>query len=616
MPTAINAPVIPRDVLFGNPEKVRPKLSPDGVKLAYIAPVNGVLNVWVGGAIEGGEFTPVTRDTDRGVRQYLWTFDGEGLIYLQDIGGDENWNLYLVDLETEETTNITPFPEAVAQILGYDKRRPYELLVELNHRDPKVHDVFCIDLRTLEMTPVIENPGDISGWIADHDLNVRGATRMRPDGGYDLLFRDETEAGWRVAQSIGVDDAMTSHPVGFTADGKFLHMIDSSGVNAGRLLKWDLATGERTVLAEDPIYDVSETFDHPDTHEVQAVIFKRARTEWQVLDPAVGEDFDVLGNAQPGDLQILDRDGADGAWLVAYVVDNGPAAYYAYRRQTRELTFLFHNRPALADYALASCEPISFVSRDGLTIHGYITFPPGVERRDLPMVLNVHGGPWGRDEWGLDPENQWFANRGYAVLQVNFRGSTGYGKAFVNAGDREWGGKMHNDLVDAVAWAVDRGYADPSRIAIYGGSYGGYAALVGATFTPDLFRCAVDIVGVSNLVSFIRSIPPYWSTALDILRKRVGDPDTEPEFLNSRSPLFKADRIKIPMLIAQGANDPRVKQAESEQIVEAMKRNGVEHEYMLFEDEGHGFAKPANRLKFYRAAEMFLAKHLGGRMEE
>jgi dipeptidyl aminopeptidase/acylaminoacyl peptidase len=260
-------------------------------------------------------------------------------------------------------------------------------------------------------------------------------------------------------------------------------------------------------------------------------------------------------------------------------------------------------------------EPIALTARDGLALHGYLTFPPGLDRRRLPMVVNVHGGPHARDTWGFDPEAQWLANRGYACLQVNFRGSTGYGKRFLNAGDKEWGGKMHDDLVDAVRWAVDAGIADPKRVAIYGASYGGYAALVGATFTPDLFCCAVDVVGPSNLITMIRTIPPYWSTFIAIEHRRVGNPDTEAEFLTSRSPLFRVDQIKVPILIAHGANDPRVKQAESEQIVEAMKRKGIPYEYLLFPDEGHGFAKPENRLRFYAAAERFLARHLGGRFE-
>jgi dipeptidyl aminopeptidase/acylaminoacyl peptidase len=317
-----------------------------------------------------------------------------------------------------------------------------------------------------------------------------------------------------------------------------------------------------------------------------------------------------------GDFSLISRDDADQTWLIAFTVDNWPVPFYAYDRKSQHVTFLFDNQPDLNRYTLSHMQPISFPSRDGLTIHGYLTLPAGAQPHNLPLVLNVHGGPWGRDHWGYNPEAQWFANRGYASLQVNFRGSTGYGKDFLNAGDKEWGRNMHNDLVDAVQWAIKEGIAHPAKVAIYGGSYGGYAALVGATFTPDLFCCAVDIVGPSNLMTLIQTIPPYWSTFRATFHKRVGNPDTEEEFLKSRSPLFKADQIRIPVLIAQGANDPRVKQAESEQIVEAMQSKGIPYEYMLFPDEGHGFAKPENRIKFYVAAEQFLANQLGGRYEE
>jgi len=369
------------------------------------------------------------------------------------------------------------------------------------------------------------------------------------------------------------------------------------------------------VIAEDPMYDVGGVVVHPDTYEVQAVTFVKDRQETVILDESIRSDFEAIGKLHHGDLFISSRDDADDTWLVGFTADDGPVPYFSYDRKTKTGTHLFDHRPALNDYELAKMEPVVFESRDGLTLHGYVTYPAGDERTNLPMVLNVHGGPWYRDTWGYNPEAQWFANRGYVCLQVNFRGSTGYGKEFLNAGNREWGGKMHNDLVDAVNWAIDQGIADPTKVAIYGGSYGGYAALVGATFTPDLFCCAVDIVGPCNLITFINTIPPYWSSFLQIMYERVGNPETDEEFLKSRSPLFKADRIKIPMLIAQGANDPRVKQAEAEQIVQALKDNGVDHEYMLFEDEGHGFARPENRIKFYGAAEEFLAKHLGGRFE-
>jgi dipeptidyl aminopeptidase/acylaminoacyl peptidase len=378
----------------------------------------------------------------------------------------------------------------------------------------------------------------------------------------------------------------------------------------------DIASGKSEVIAADPQYDVSGALVHPDTYEIQAVSFTKDRTEWTVLDKSISKDFKGISKLARGDFGVSSRDDADRTWLVTFTTDNGPVTYWAWDRKAGKGIKLFSARPELEKYTLSTMEPISFTARDGLIVHGYLTLPPDAKLKNLPLVLNVHGGPWYRDSWGYDGEAQWLANRGYAVLQVNFRGSTGYGKDFLNAGDREWGGKMHNDLVDAIDWAIKKGIADPKKVAIYGGSYGGYAALVGAAFTPDLFCCAVDIVGPSNLITFLNSVPPYWATLQATFHKRIGHPENDAEFLKSRSPLFKVDQIRIPMLIAQGANDPRVKQAESEQVVEAMKQKGINVEYMLFPDEGHGFAKPENRLKFYGAAEKFLAQYLGGRYEE
>lgn len=616
-------PLIPREVLFGNPERTQPRLSPDGQRLAYIAPVNGVLNVWVGpvGAeVDGEDFEPVTDDKDRGIRLYFWAEDGKHLVYLQDEGGDENWRLYAVDPATKKTRDLTPFENVQARPLETNRDFPDELLVELNRRDPQLHDVYRLNLATGDLELVAENPGNVVGWVADAGMRPRGALSAHPDGGFGLLYREGGEAGeeadWRELLRWGPEDSLNSAPLGFPKDGPRIFLKDSRGVNATRLVALDPDTGEIEVLAEDPKYDVSEVLVHPDTREIQAIAFTKARTEWTVLDDEIRKDFAVIERLHPGDFSVVSRDKGDKNWLVAFTNDDSGPSYYSYDREADEGAHLFDAWPELDRYELARMEPVRFTARDGLEIHGYLTIPPGAEREDLPMVLNVHGGPWARDEWGYDPEAQWLANRGYACLQVNFRGSTGYGKEFLNAGDREWGAKMHDDLVDAVGWAVGEGIADPERVAIYGGSYGGYAALVGATFTPDLFRCAVDIVGPSSLITLIESIPPYWKPLIAIFTERVGNPATDREFLKGRSPLFKVDEIKIPMLIAQGANDPRVKQAEAEQIVAAMREKGIDHEYLLFPDEGHGFARPENRLKFYAAAEGFLAKHLGGRAEE
>jgi dipeptidyl aminopeptidase/acylaminoacyl peptidase len=613
------APLIPLKVLFGNPERTQPRLSPDGQRLAYIAPLDGVLNVWVGPVgsdAGGGSFEPVTRDTDRGIRLYFWAEDGRHLVYLQDKGGDENWRLYAVDPATNRIRDLTPFENVQARPLEKNKRFPDELLVELNRRDPRLHDVHRLNLATGDLELVAENPGNVASWVADVGMRVRGALSAYPDGGFGLLVRKTEEDDWHELLRWGPEDGLNSGPVGFSEDGARMFLKDSREANAARLVRLDLHTEEVEILAEDPEFDVSGVLVHPDTREVQAATVTRARTEWIVFDEAVREDFAAIAKLHPGDFAVASRDRADENWLVTFTVDDGPVSYYAYDRGEKQGTHLFDNRPELKEYTLAPMEPVSFETRDGLKIHGYLTVPSAMGRKHLPMILNVHGGPWARDLWGYDPEAQWLANRGYACLQVNYRGSTGYGKRFLNAGNREWGAKMHDDLVDAVGWAVENGIADPERVAIYGGSYGGYAALVGATFTPDLFRCAVDFVGPSNLITLIRSIPPYWKTLVAVFYERVGNPETEKEFLESRSPLFRVDQIKIPMLIAQGANDPRVKQAESEQIVAAMEEKGIDHEYLLFPDEGHGFAKPENRLKFYAAAERFLAKHLGGRSQD
>jgi dipeptidyl aminopeptidase/acylaminoacyl peptidase len=612
--------LIPRTILFGNPERTSPRISPDGSSLAWIAPLDGVLNVWVapiGGesGVDWAAARAVTEDRDRGVRVFGWAWDGRHLLYVQDVGGDENWRLYDVDLETGARRDLTPFEKVHATIIGLSKRLPTEVLVGINADNPQLHDVYRLDLETGELVKEIENPG-YAGWVADEDLVVRCAIAPLPDGGFDVLVRDSAAADWRTLLTIPAEDATSSDVVSFSGDGESLLMITSAGVDKARLTRVDLATGASTELAADPDADVSGAILHPDTRDPQIVTVEKDRMTYLVLDPSVEDDLKAIRALHAGDPNFLGRDKADQTWLIAFNVDAGSAAYYLYDRASKSGRPLFEARPALDKYELAAMEPFSFTARDGLLIHGYVTFPPGLGRSGLPAVLDVHGGPQVRDEWGFNPEAQWFANRGYLCVQVNYRGSTGYGKAFVNAGDREWGGKMHDDLIDAVSYVVDQGWADPSRVAIYGGSYGGYAALVGAAFTPGVFRCAVDIVGPSNLKTLLETIPPYWVPMIAQLYRRVGNPETDADFLWSRSPLSRARDIRIPLLIAQGANDPRVKQAESEQIVAALVDAGIEHEYLLFPDEGHGFAKPENRITFYTAAERFLARYLGGRYEE
>lgn len=606
-------PLIPREILFGNPERTSPRLSPDGKYLAYIAPdEKNVLQVWLR-TVGQEDDRQLTDDKKRGIRIFFWTYNADRLMYMQDADGDENFHLYLVNIQTNLVRDLTPFQGVKAQPVALDHKFPDLVLVGLNLNNPQIFDVYRINLKNGAVDFDTENPGNIVSWEADPEFQIRAATATTPDGGSDLLFRETTDRDWQNLRHWGPDEE--GGPVSFSADGKILYIEGNHDANAQRLIALDLATRQETVIAEDPQYDVGSIMMQPISRVIQAISFYKDKQEWQVLDQSIAADFDTIAKIRPGEFFISSRDLADRNWLVAYMADDGPVYYYAYDRDTKNSTFLFSNQPKLEGLPLTSMQPVSYTARDGLTIHGYLSTPVGIPSQNLPTVLLVHGGPWARDTWGYDSEAQWLANRGYAVMQVNFRGSTGYGKAFLNAGNREWAAKMHDDLIDAVNWLVEKGISDPQKIAIMGGSYGGYATLVGLTFTPDVFACGVDIVGPSNLITLMQSIPPYWEPLKASFYHRVGNLETEEEFLKSRSPLFSIDRIKKPLLIGQGANDPRVKQAESDQIVEAMKKANLPVEYALYTDEGHGFARPENRLHFFAVAEQFLAKHLGGQFE-
>ncbi len=611
--TALPEGMIPREILLGNPEKATPQISPDGTKLAWLAPHNGVLNVWVRN-IGKTDDQVITSDKKRGIRLFRWQHDSEHVLYIQDKDGDENWHLYQTNLKTKMTRDLTPFDGVQAQLVAADPKFPDQILVGLNIRDRRLHDVYRLNLKNGALDVDTQNPGDVSDWTADNELQVRAASALTPDGGTVVRIRENATSPWKDFQRWSSDESFGGVE-GFTPDNKGVRLVSSVDANAARLLEVDLATGKSSVIAEDRQFDVGGVMINPKTKKLEAAAFVRTRREWMLIDKTLQADFDALGKLLDADFDINSRDLDDKTWLVSYVSDNAPVYYYAFDRASKKATLLFSNRPALEKYKLAKMQPISFKARDGMTIYGYLTLPVDAPPRNLPMVLSVHGGPWGRDIWGLNNQTQWLANRGYAVLQINFRGSTGYGKAYLNAGDREWAGKMHTDLIDGKNWAAQQGYADPKKVCIMGGSYGGYATLVGVTFTPDEFACGVDIVGPSNLVTLIRSIPPYWVPIKAMFDKRLGKVETEEEFLKSRSPLFKADQIEVPLLIGQGANDPRVKQAESDQIVTALRKNSKPVEYIVFPDEGHGFARPENRLAFYAAAERFLVKYLGGRAE-
>ncbi|MEH2068369.1 MAG: S9 family peptidase [Nostoc sp.] len=606
-------PLIPREILFGNPEKASPRLSPDGKYLAYIAPdEQNVLQVWL--RTVGQEDDQIlTADKKRGIRIFFWTYNADQLIYMQDSDGDENFHLYLVNIHSKITRDLTPFQGVKAELVEIEPKFPDEILVALNLNNPQKFDVYRINLKNGAVEFDTDNPGNIISWTADADFQVNAATASTPDGGYDLLLRESTDKQWEILRHWGPEEE--GSPISFSDDGKTLYIEANHDANAQRLLAVDLDTRQETVIAQDEQYDVVGIMIQPVTRVIEAVSFYKDKQEWRVIDQSIAADFEEIAKLRSGEFSLISRDLEDKNWLVAYNTDDGPVYYYAYNRESKTNTFLFSNQPKLEDLQLASMQPISYEARDGLTIHGYLTTPVGIASQNLPTVLLVHGGPWVRDTWGLDPEAQWLANRGYAVLQVNYRGSTGYGKAFVNAGNREWAGKMHDDLIDGVNWLVEQGISDPQKIAIMGGSYGGYATLVGLTFTPEIFAAGVDIVGPSNLISLIQTIPPYWEPLKAMFYHRVGNLETEEEFLKSRSPLFFVDKIQKPLLIGQGANDPRVKQSESDQIVNAMQQAGLPVRYALYPDEGHGFARPENRLHFFAIAEEFLAKYLGGRFE-
>jgi len=602
--------LIPRSVLFGNPERSSPQISPDGTMLAYLAPDQGVLNVWVR-TLGKTDDRVITNDRKRGIRNFSWQYDSKSILYGQDQGGDENWRIYQTNVASKQTKDLTPFEKSRADIIALDPNHPETLLIQSNKRDSKVFDVYSVNLKTGALTLDTQNPGDVQGWQADNDLQVRAAQITTDDGGTLIRVRDDVKSPWRELMKWGPEETL-GNIVGFSPDNKSLLIITSLDANAARLLAVDVASGKRTVVAEDPQFDASFAVTHPKTNKLQAVVFLRERRDFQILDSDIKADFEALHKVREADISNVSRDVKDDKWIVTFEGDDSPVYYYLYDRATKQATMLFSNRPALEKYKLAKVKPVEYTARDGMKIYGYLTTPAGREAKNLPMVVFPHGGPWGRDLWGYDPYAQWLANRGYAVLQPNFRASTGYGKQYLNAGDRQWAGAMHTDLLDGKDWVVQQGIADPKKICIMGGSYGGYATLAGVAFSPDAFACGVDIVGPSNLNTLLKTIPPYWSTFLAVFHKRMGEDEA---FLKSQSPLFKADEIKVPLLIGQGKNDPRVNKAESDQIVAAMRKNNKPVEYYVFPDEGHGFARPENRMAFNAVSEEFLAKYLGGRFE-
>ena len=613
--------LIPRKVLFDNPDKASGRISPDGAYISYLAPVDGVLNVWVAPVDDLEAAKPVTFDKVRGIRMYAWAYTNQHILYMQDKGGDENWRIYSSDLESGKIFDLTPFEGVQAQILEITPEVPAEILVGINNRDPQLHDIYKINVTNAELELVHENKEGFANFISDDTLTIRFGVLMTPDGGGEV--KKKTEDGWETFLTIPMEDNLTTNIVGFGEKNTSIYLTDSRERNTSALYQMDLSSGQKTLIAEDPLSDVDDLLVHPTRKSLLAVAFNYERKHWQILEESIKEDFEQLAKIAGGEAQIVSWTLDSRQWLVAYTMDNGPVRYYLFNRDTKEARFLFTNRKSLEGLKLASMHPVVVPARDGWNLVNYLTLPveyEGKNRPDepLPMVLFVHGGPWARDFWGYSPYHQLLANRGYAVMSVNYRSSTGFGKNFLNAGNLEWAAAMHDDLIDSVDWAVKEGIADPQKVAIMGGSYGGYATLVGLTFTPEKFVCGVDIVGPSNLITLINSVPPYWQPMIELFAKRMGDHRTEEgkKLLVDRSPLTYAEKIVRPLLIGQGANDPRVNQAESDQIVQAMQEKNIPVTYVLYPDEGHGFARPENNLSFMAVTETFLAEHLGGRAEE
>ncbi len=614
-------PLIPRDVLFGNPHRYQGRLSPDASKMSFRAPVNGVMNLWVG---ERGDFDsakPITNDTGRGIPSHFWALDSQHVMYIQDQGGDENWHLYSVNLATGETMDLSPYDGVQANLIGQSEQHPGVVIVGMNDRDPRWHDVYRVNLTDGERTLLQENPG-YGQFYVDNNLEVRLAMKTQPDGSADVLRK--TENGWENWLIIPAQDMLTTNIIGFDESNEGIYMLDSRDRDKAALVHLNIGETTSTVIAESDKVDISSVLINPQTHEPIAYALNHIKPVWHATD-ANYEAVIAQFNAQlSGGSQVLAQSLDNQYWTVYTDESDQSPVYKVFNTQTGTLEKLFVTQPEINDLEMTRMQGVVIPSRDGMELVSYLSIPltadpdqDGVPTTTSPLVMLVHGGPWARDGYGFNSVAQWLTNRGYSVLQVNYRSSTGFGKDFVNAGNREWAGAIHNDIIDAKNWAVQKGITRADEVAIMGGSYGGYATLVGLTFTPKEFACGVDIVGPSNLVTLLESIPPYWESFRQVFYNAIGNPETEEglALMKERSPITHVDKIERPLLIAQGANDPRVKQAESDQIVDAMKARDIPVTYVLYPDEGHGFQKPENNLSFYAVAESFLGQCLGGRVQ-
>jgi len=606
-PVVEKAPPIPMEDFFRNPEKIGYRISPNGQMIIYRAPLNGRMNVFVQKLGDTAAIA-LTNETERSIYDAFWESD-ERILFTKDQGGDENTHILSVKPDGTGLVDHTPFDKVRASVVDILEDRPEELLIKHNQRNPQIFDVYLLNLASGEMRMVAENPGNIAGWITDHDGKIRAATTT--DGvNTSLLYRETENDPFKTVITTNFKE--TLNPVLFTFDNKNLYCVSNLGRDKTALVEFDPQTGkELKLIYENPDADIIG-LDYSKLRKVLTSVTYETDKEHEFYLDETTKNLEEKIQAQLPNYQInITRKSKDETKLLVYVTsDRYSGGYYLYDATKDQLTKLSDFAPWLKEEHMAEMKPISYSSRDGLTIHGYLTLPVGLKPEKLPVVINPHGGPWARDSWGFNPEVQYLANNGYAVLQMNFRGSTGYGKKFFEASFKQWGRTMQNDITDGVQWLIDQGIADPKRIAIYGASYGGYATLAGLTLTPELYAAGVDYVGVSNMFTFMNTIPPYWKPQLDMMYEMVGNPKTDSLMLAEVSPVFQVDRIKAPLFVAQGANDPRVNKAESDQMVEALKKRGIQVEYMVKDNEGHGFYNQENQFDFYRAMLAFLDKNL------
>ena len=613
-------PLIPRKTIFENAGRLNPKLSPDGRWLTWIAPTDGVMNIWVAPRGDVTNDRPLTRATDRPIFEHLFARTNAHVLFRKDKDGDENFNLWCVGLDGSDARNLTPYQDVLVDIVGFHQGDPNLVAIVVNDRDVRWHDLYIVNIRTGERRLLYENADEIELFFLDDNLNLRLATTTRNRGGGSAILK-WTGAAFEEIMSVPGDDVESTLPLHVNRAGDAWFLQSSVGRDKAAVLRVDWETDVQTLVASHAKADVGIYMTDPRSEEVTAVSAEYLKKEWIVLDPSTGRDLALLQRELDATIAIGSQSEDDTLWVATGSRPDRPPSYHLLERNTGKITYLFSARPELEKMKLAPMQPVVVKARDGLDLVSYLTLPTTENearpRHPLPMVLKVHGGPQWRDSWDYDRHVQWYANRNYAVLQVNYRGSIGFGKSFINAGDREWGGKMHDDLIDAVNWAIAEGIADPQRIGICGTSYGGYAALVGATFTPDVFRCSVSAAGIANLGTMLANPPPYWASSYELECRRVGDPRT-PEglaLLKARSPLHRVENITKPILIGHGANDVRCRATESEQIVAAMTTNRIPVIYVVFPDEGHWFVRPENEVAFNAITEAFLARHLGGRAE-